>query len=486
MAYLLALFISAFTLLGSAHALPIDWSGQLGFDTTLINNYRRTSEDVSKSVPNQGTQGIASGDDSAHFQTYVFRLMPQMIVNDAVTIKGELSTGHIRGGFLGDNSTTSEDNSGNRSYFATSPAQRSTLNVNQIYAELYADTALVKVGRFSRNFGLGAVINDGDDSWDRFFTMYDGIQGEVKIGNFSLIPHWARLSVYDDTNNKSQPNGGYDVRELGVSGSYHDKIKELFIGFTYGKRFSERRNSLYNSTQDASPQTFDRGKTEVTLIDVYLEKKWEKFQMALEVPMMTGEYGNIYDANTSSKVSATSIIFESIWHSSRNWDFGLNAGQIAGDDGDSDKFEGMYLHPNYQIADIMFRYNMSAFNEGGKSIFDSHIVNARYAKLFAHYMTDRWTWKMAAIWAKAQEVAKSNKKAYHHEEGYRFNASENQGDDLGYELDFGFDFQWNPNVVISGNLGYWFVGDYYSFTNTSDDLATKNVLATGLKVGINF
>ena len=128
-----------------ALALPIDWSGTLGYDTTLINNYRRSSDTVNK-VPGaqNGTQGIQDGDNSAHFQTYLFRLNPSLIVNDSITVKGELSTGHIRGGFMGDNSTTNQDASGNNSYFHTTPAQRNALNVNQLYAEIYADTACRK------------------------------------------------------------------------------------------------------------------------------------------------------------------------------------------------------------------------------------------------------------------------------------------------------------------------------------------------------
>ena len=59
-------------------ALPIDWTGVFGADTNMINNTCRTSDDVTK-VPNAktGTQGI-SGDCDANFQTYIFKLNPQI------------------------------------------------------------------------------------------------------------------------------------------------------------------------------------------------------------------------------------------------------------------------------------------------------------------------------------------------------------------------------------------------------------------------
>ncbi len=54
-------------------------------------------------------------------------------------------------------------------------------------------------------------------------------------------------------------------------------------------------------------------------------------------------------------------------------------------------------------------------------------------------------------------------------------------------MDFGFDYRWNPNVVISGYYGYWVVGDYYSFTNNA---ATKmdvtNVHGGGLRATLEF
>jgi hypothetical protein len=89
--------------------------------------------------------------------------------------------------------------------------------------------------------------------------------------------------------------------------------------------------------------------------------------------------------------------------------------------------------------------------------------------------------------ANAMETAKNGKDAYHHEENYRFAANEDQKDDYGYEFDLGFDYQWNPNVKISGFLAYWLVGDYYAFDNDANDsIATENILGTGMRIGIDF
>lgn len=475
--------------INSAFALPIDWTGVFGVDTHLLNNVCRTSDDVpAPTNPRTGTQGI-SGDCDASFQTYVFKLNPQIIVNDGVTLKGELSSGYIRGGFAGDESSNNQDASGNNAYFFTSPAQRSALNVNQMYMELYADTALVKLGRFSKHYGLGIVFDAGNDAWDRFFTMYDGIEAEMKIGNFSLVPYWAKISSYNDDSTASskggKPAGGWDVREVGVTAKYDNKNRDLVVSVLYGKRFSEPKNSLYNSDTDAN-STINRGKTQVTIIEPYISKKWNKLKVAAEVSLQNGDYGDIYNDGSNAKLASKAYIVEAKYDLNPKWDIGFTGGQVDGDSGTTGKFEAAYLHPNYHVAELMFRYHYPSFNEGGKSIFDSSITNTRFYKINGAYKSDKWTWKSALIMATAMQTAEGNgKRAYNHENNYSFTSNEKQADDLGFEVDFGFDYRWNPNVTISGYYGYWKVGDYYAFTN-SDELSLNNVHGGGLRATLEF
>ena len=479
-----SLFISTLSI-NSALALPIDWTGTFGVDTHMLNNTCRTNDDVTARTP-EGTMGI-EGDCDANFQTYIFKLNPQIIVNDGVTLKGEFSSGYIRGGFAGDNSANNRDGSGNNSYFFTTPAQNSALNVNQMYMELYADTALVKIGRMSKHYGLGITFDNGSDPWDRFFTMYDGIEAEMKIGNFSLVPYYAKISSKSDTNgDKEAPAGDYDVRELGLTAKYDNKNRDLVVSVLYAKRSSEPKNTLYNA-DDGTTVDNKRGKTEVTVIEPYISKKWNKFKVAAEASLQTGDYGDVYqDGEGKSKIAANAYVLEAKYELNPKWDVGAIIGQADGDDGSSGKFEAAYLHPNYQIADLMFRYNYAAFTQGGRSIFDSSITNARFYKINGNYKTDKWVWKGALIMAKAMETAEAGKRAYHHEESYSFSSTKKQSDDLGFEIDFGFDYKWNPNVTISGYYGYWKVGDYYAFSNDTKELSVANVHGGGLRATLEF
>jgi hypothetical protein len=469
-------------------ALPIDWTGVFGADTNMINNTCRTNDDVTK-VPTAktGTQGI-SGDCDANFQTYIFKLNPQIIVNDGVTLKGEFSSGHIRGGFAGDNSANNQDGSGNNAYFFTTPAQNSGLNINQMYMEMYADTALIKIGRMSKQYGLGIIYDAGNDPWDRFFSMYDGIEAEMKIGSFSLIPYYGKISSTSTSNtgDKAERSGSFDVRELGVVAKYDNKNRDLIVSVLYAKRSSETKNTLYNADSDTTDSN-PRGSTSVTVIEPFISKKWNKLKVALEGSLQSGEYGDVYQDGSSSKLAASAYILEAKYDLNPKWDLGLIAGQVSGDKGSTGKFEAAYLHPNYQIAELMFKYNYAAFSEGGRSIFDSSITNSRFYKIHANYKTDKWLWKGALIMANAMETAEGGgKKAYHHEESYAFISDKKQDKNMGFELDFGFDYKWNPNVTISGYYAYWKLGDYYAYSNDTEELSLANVHGGGLRATLEF
>ena len=47
-------------------------------------------------------------------------------------------------------------------------------------------------------------------------------------------------------------------------------------------------------------------------------------------------------------------------------------------------------------------------------------------------------------------------------------------------------YKWNPNVTISGYYGYWKVGDYYAYTNDTEELSLKNVHGGGLRATLEF
>ena len=139
----------------TSFALPIDWHGAFGVDSSIISNYRRVKSKTDQSAINDGTQEVGldvGAKNSATWQSYVFKLSPTMIINDAATFKAELTTGYAYGGFLGDSAQSNQGDSsttaGNNiptAYY--SKAAGSSVNIKKAYLELYSDTATYQIGR---------------------------------------------------------------------------------------------------------------------------------------------------------------------------------------------------------------------------------------------------------------------------------------------------------------------------------------------------
>ena len=167
-----------------AKAIPIDWQGSFGVDTTIVTNYRKVSESSNVNSPgNSHSQVVAdAGSSEASFQSYFLNLKPIMIVNDASTLKAELSTGYGRGGRIGESAQQDgeKDASGDfvgglgGALYNINTSTETALNINQLYLELFADTATYIIGRHKAHWGLGAVINEGKNLWDRHFYSRDG------------------------------------------------------------------------------------------------------------------------------------------------------------------------------------------------------------------------------------------------------------------------------------------------------------------------
>ena len=173
----------------SAFALPIDWHGAFGVDTTMINTYTRIKSTSPSATVDPGSQEVdfANGSNKASFQSYVFRLNPHLIVNDSASFKAEFTSGYGRGGFMGDSQAhegNSQNGFGNALYVQNKSDGTNSLVINKAYMELYSDTATYQIGRHSSEWGLGALVNAGNDTWDRHTFTRDGITAKIKVGSY--------------------------------------------------------------------------------------------------------------------------------------------------------------------------------------------------------------------------------------------------------------------------------------------------------------
>jgi hypothetical protein len=463
-------------------ALPIDWHGSFGVDSTLISDYRRIESKVDNSLGADGSQEVAldaGKKASASWQSYVLKLSPTMVINDAATFFGELTTGYANGGYLGDSPQTdkaSGTTNGSAPLYLHNQSNGSNVVIKKAYLELYSDTATYMIGRHTYEWGLGAIYNDGNEAMDRHATSRDGITMKLKIGNFHVAPFWSKVS-----------NPGYtdyaNDKEYGTGLLYDNPERDIAFGLLYVKKSGASGDTFYKSPTT----TAALGETNVTVTDLYFKKVFGKFEIGAEVPLISGDLGKVTSTTTVSTYSAKAFLLQTNYKHTDSWTIGFDGGQISGDSGSNGTFGALYLNPNFQVANLLFRYNLSALSVSTStaSVYDSYMTNARYFKLRSSYNSEKWTFDTAVIYAKAVEVAKAGA-SYNHTKNKRFVATTSQSDSLGTEFDFNAKYHWNKEISIGTGLGYLFTGDYFGYTNTATANSAKNSLLLQVNTSVTF
>ena len=427
-----------------ANAIPFDWQGSLGFDSTIINEF------------NNGPTN--SQENEASFQTYLFKLSPSAIINDSATINAEFTTGYGRGGRLGDDSTVNNDATNMAGLlFHNAPSSSKSLNVNHLYAEIFGTTATYLIGRHPYNWALGAIYNDGKKPWARHTTIRDGITMKINLGNFKIEPFISKRFSANNINSNSK------MEEFGTTLEYQNLESNISLGIYYAK-MQNNTNSQTPTNDNGNPL----GKTDVKITDFYIEKSFKDTTLSLEVPILSGTIGNAYNNGSEVTYSTQGFIFEGFHKISNKLDLIVNLGHLQGDDTPGEgEFNTLYLNPNYQIANILFRYNVNALNDSNKNVFDAYMSNSFYAKLEGKYMDDKSTWNLGLVYAKANEVAES------------------QANDLGMEIDLNYNYQWNDEMNFHLNAGYLLAGDFFNGTEGSNQTATNSYIVS-LGTLLNF
>ncbi|MBY0416206.1 MAG: hypothetical protein K2Q18_18680, partial [Bdellovibrionales bacterium] len=308
----------------TSFALPIDWHGAFGVDTTLISGFRKIKSSTDRTSTNAGSQEVAldkGNKDSLNFLSYVFKLAPTMIINDAATFKSEFTTGYAAGGYLGDAAETDAASNSNRiPVHYHNQAAGKGLNVRKAYLELYSDTATYLIGRHTYNWGLGAVYNDGNEAFDRHSSSRDGLTMKLKIGNFHVHPYWSKTDNGFKTGNSSGLTSATDSKDYGIGLLYDNAERDISFGLLYGLKSSSAQNPSTTTIQGASSAY---GETDVKITDIYFKKTWDKFDIAAEVPLLNGELGRTTNgSNTVTKLSTKAVLLQTNYKASDAWTVG--------------------------------------------------------------------------------------------------------------------------------------------------------------------
>ncbi len=484
----------------AAHALDLDWSGQLRSELNWVNNYSMGNGNLpdARSLGN-GYTVSGGGSENAAFQTLFARLRPKVIVNDNVYIKSEWWVGSPIYGFFGDGAPYSTDQ---RQYYSNQ-SRGSTITAQRLWLEVITDVGTLQVGRAPLNWGLGLVWNAGEGLYDRYQTTGDTVRLVSKFGAFTFVPSVVKYSMGNNVGGSAQydgtswqpSSGGQGVSDYALQLKYENPDEDLEGGVNFVKRIAGPAQDTnygylgFNGTAaGANYNTWD----------LYARKRAGKLTVAGEVPLTSGDIGGV-------SYSAFALAAEANYAVTDSWEASLKAGHAPGQpnavNGSTDKFRAFYFNPNYKIALIMFNYALHNFvgpnsqnNPAGGtaqnlvSPYDNPITNANYLNVGGAYRSDKWRFHADYTFAQAGESAAAGSYFYNTwQRKYVDNTSGlTQSTALGWEMDYGAQFRYDDTFQFGLDLGWWFPGDFYKFSNTATSNTTGTVFATVLRAGVSF
>jgi hypothetical protein len=492
----------------TASALELDWSGQFRSEFNYIKTYTldgnatQNGLDAAR-VAGKGYYIPEGGSNDAQFQSLFLKLQPKLIVNDNISIKSEWWVGDPVYGFFGSAAPYDFD----KQQYNETYSRGASITAQRIWGEFLTDFGTLKIGRAPLQYGLGLVWNSGDDLWSHYESTGDTVSLVSKFGAFSFIPSFVSYSTGNNIggncqgpNSVTAPQGCTPLAGSGGLSDYSLQIKyeNLDEDFDAGLNFIRR---IAGGAQDPTSGTqWDGGATSLNYntYDIYVKKKVGKLSMAAEIPVVNGSAGGV-------SYSTWAFAAETDLRTSDSWDLGLKFGHAPGQPNDVSQvpasYKGFYFNPNYQVALIMFNYQFANFAGPNTlnnpnvapaklaSPYDNPIMDANYVAFTPTLHADKWQFHATYLFAKAPDTAAPN--SFFWNNRLRQNVSnattETQSTSLGWEMDYGAQFQYDQYFVFKLDAGVWFPGAFYAFSNApGDDNPTNAVLAAVARVGVSF
>ena len=500
----------------AVQALELDWSGQFRFDYNFIHNYTLDGVDTVDGT-RAGANGYyitPAGSNNASFETLFMRLRPKLVVNDNVYIKSEFWLGNPIYGLFGDAVPQTFDQ---RQYNSTF-SRGSLISAQRFWAEFLSDIGTFQIGRAPLNYGLGIVWNSGDDLWARYMSTGDMVRLVAKFGSFSFSPAYVVYSTGNTVGGVTNYGSGTPSYGAGIgSGSltdyslllkYENPEDDFEVGVNFIRRIGEAGQDSYNgpppATTASGTPTVTGPPPAITPVgisyntwDLYGKKKVGKLTLTGEAPIVSGSIG-------ASTYNTFALAGEANWKFSETWDADLRLGHAPGQPSSSTAstgdYKAFYFHPNYHLGLVMFNYQFANFfgpNTANnpattantlRSPYDNPITNANYLNFGGTFHADKWNFHSFWTFARANETAHNGDYFWNTWQRRFVKANADQDANLGWEMDYGTTFQWDEVFQLSGDVGWWFPGQYYQFSNDPAGAVNQTNAAFVIvgRVGINF
>ncbi len=490
-----ALFLGA-SFSAPAKALTIDWNGFFRADNNFVFDYQkdRATPGYSNDTNASGEYIKGEGQKGATFSSLFAKLKPKVLVNDNVIIRSEWNLGDPVSGFFGRGVPRMEQNNP-----WTTQKDGLSLTVARLWLDTHTDFGTLQVGRAPMHWGLGVIFNSGDGPFDRFQSTGDTIRLLSKFGYLTLMPLYAKESMGRSLAGSQNPlnstvlQGSDDVTDYGLALKYENPEEDVEAGIMYYKRnASEGQNTF---VYPASAVQYTSGPTgmNLKLLDLYAKKTWHRLELAGELPIYSGNVGDVNGVGTRNDYKATALAGEASLNYD-NWKhsakFGTTPGQGPATTGARGAtFGAMYFHRNYKLGQILFRYNLggfgavnpdpvapNTFNAATVSPYDASIVNAKYLMLATEKKGEQWGFSAGLVFARANQAAVTGKDFFNHRTRQWGTAVASQGTNMGMEIDLGTRYHWDENVSFGADFGMLLPGNYFAFINKVGQSGNTNAV----------
>lgn len=478
-----------FLTLSNAQALDLNWSGQFRAESNRISNYNLDSSSATRDTTRESANGYyipGGGEKTAQFQTLFMRLNPSAIVNDNVALHTEFWLGNPVTGLFG-SAYPGSSRSDLRQYNSNFSAG-GTVSAQRFWADFLTDFGVLQVGRAPLNWGLGLVHSSGDGIWDRYQSTGDVVRLSSKFGNFTLLPSFSKINYGNAVGGSyvtsQNLTGGGGVSEYSLGLKYQSPEEEMDTGVNIVRRLAGA------NTEFSGFNGVTSGGLNMTIWDIYAQKKINQFQFKMEAPLYSGSI-------LGTQYKAYALALEGKYQFNDSWAVQFKAGRAPGQQNSvsstTSRWNMAYFNPNYRLGMFLFNYQLRNFagpktgTTGDASIYDNPVTNANYLQLGGSYKTDKWTLHLDWFAAKANTAAETGNYFFNSWDRKYVLANSTQSKNLGVEIDWGATFDWDQFTTFGLDFGWFMPGGYYAFSNdATTSNKTDNVFGVQAKVGIKF
>ncbi|MBU6154187.1 MAG: hypothetical protein KGP28_07780 [Bdellovibrionales bacterium] len=445
-----------------AQALDFDWQGQFRAETNTIFGY--------SNAPSTGTSGYSvplRGDSPANFQNLFLSLKPRVLVNDNVSIFGDLWFNSPDQGLFGSNPLDGAPR------FSNTVTGNGLISARAFFAEVATDFGTFRVGRMPLQYGLGLVWNSDSSRRSRLPSFGDAMTLVTKLGAFKFSPIFVK---YQQQRGVVTANSG--ITDYALNLSYSNDDEQLDVGLLFLRRLAGSNAGV------TDPLSFTSGTSGYgyNLWDFYAKKKSGIFTLEAEVPIASGLVASKSFSSVAGAVKAKADLSEQL---SLKANVGSASGQASTPS--PDKFTAFYFHPDYRPGLLMFNYNYRNIASGSGSFFDNPITNARFLSLSGQYMAGKFSHEVLGLFAMADQVANGSGKYFNTLSGsYQDDGGSSQEKGLGFELDYSLGYDWDEYTRFGIDTGLYFPGAFYKFSAGSTPNDVKTVFGAQFGMTVKF